>query len=84
MNSSESADVDAHLLEVIENQIRDNNPPQTAATVQRLCEAGSTRAEAMALVACVLAHEIHCIVVKQETFNLQRYVGNLERLPELP
>ncbi len=84
MKSPESADVDTDLIDVIENQIRDNNPPQTAATVRRLCEAGSTREDALALAACVLAHEIYCIVNKQETFNLQRYVGNLDRLPELP
>lgn len=72
------------LLEAIENQIRDKDPPETALTLKRLMKGGRSSEEAMRLIGCVMAVEIFEIVKNNRSFDRQRYVENLNRLPQLP
>lgn len=72
------------VLEAIENQIRDKDPPETALTLKRLMKGGRSREEAMRLIGCVMAVEIFEIVKNNRPFDRQRYVENLNRLPQLP
>lgn len=74
----------ALILEVVENQLRENNPPETNATLQRLVSAGADRDEAMRLIGCVLATEIYDILKDKLEFSLPRYVRRLEALPAMP
>jgi hypothetical protein len=46
------------ILEVVDNQIRDLNPPATKETFDRLVGAGFDHDEARRLIGCVVASEI--------------------------
>ncbi|MGE0484101.1 MAG: hypothetical protein AB7Q81_08165 [Gammaproteobacteria bacterium] len=72
------------LDEIIENQVRDGEPPAARATLERLLADGHTREAAIALMACVLSVELHEILGKDETFDAVRYALNLAQLPDLP
>ncbi len=74
----------AALFEVIENQLRSNDPPETRETLDRLTHDSHTREEAMKLIGCALAIEIFGILKTQAPYDNARYVANLKRLPELP
>ncbi len=72
------------MYEAIENQIRNNDPPETRQTLERLVSSGHSRAEAKRLIACVLATELFDVMKSEKPYDNARYVGNLKRLPELP
>lgn len=72
------------FLEVVENQLRDNEPPETLLTLKRLMEQGYTRQEARDLIAAAVAAEVFQVMKNNEAFNRARFVANLDRLPELP
>jgi hypothetical protein len=74
----------AAIIEVVENQLRDNDPPQTRQTFRRLIEAGHSEEEAKRLIGCVVSAEIFDILKKNEPFNLERFVKALNKLPEMP
>lgn len=74
----------AAFIEVVENQIRENNPPITKKTFNRLTMEGYSMEEAKRLIAAVLAQEIFAMMQKSEVFNEKRYTAALQRLPELP
>ena len=72
------------LVEVVENQIQDNDPPETRITLDRLMSLGESRENAMRYIGSVLSLEIYEIFKHQTPFDEQRYVANLRSLPELP
>jgi hypothetical protein len=74
----------AAILEVVDNQISDNDPPQTRQTYERLLASGLEEPEARRLIGCVVVSEIFDILKKNEMFNLERFLAALERLPKLP
>lgn len=72
------------IIEAIENQIRDNDPPETALTLARLMQGGESHNNAMRLIACAMSVEIFEIMKNSRPFDERRYIENLRRLPELP
>jgi hypothetical protein len=74
----------AAILAVVENQMRENDPPETNQTYQRLILAGHGDEEARRLIGCIVASEVFEILRKNEVFSLARFVQALNRLPELP
>jgi len=64
----------AAIMEVVENQLRNNDPPQTQQTLK----------EAKRLIACVVSAEIFDVLKKNEPFNLDRFVKGLNKLPAMP
>ncbi|MDX6711716.1 MAG: hypothetical protein QOH96_2732 [Blastocatellia bacterium] len=72
------------ILEVVDNQIRDRNPPATKETFDRLVSDGLARDEARRLIGCVVASEIFDILKHLKPYNEDRYVKALRKLPELP
>ena len=72
------------MVEIIENQLAENNPPETRLTLDRLMGMGETRENAMRYIASVLSVEIFHMLKEQEMFDEARYVGNLKALPTLP
>ena len=74
----------AAIFEIIENQMRDANPPETKRTYDRLIADGHSREETMKMIGCVVSSEIFDIVKHGESFDLSRYVAALHALPELP
>ena len=72
------------ILSVVNNQLKDNNPPETKQTYKRLLKEGHSESEAKRLIGCVVAAEIFDILKKKEPFNQQRFVAALNRLPKIP
>jgi hypothetical protein len=72
------------VLEVVENQIRELNPPATKETLDRLIREGHDAAEARRLIGCVVASEIFDLLKNMEPYDEDRYVAALRRLPEVP
>ncbi len=79
-----NAHLKAAILEVVDNQIRANNPPETGSTLKRLIKEGYSEKEAKELIGCIVTSEIFDIMKNREEFDLERYVNCLNRLPELP
>jgi hypothetical protein len=69
------------VLEVVENQIRDNEPPETRQTVERLMAEGYGAQEARRLVATAVVVEVFHIMRDKEPFNRERFLRNLAHLP---
>jgi len=72
------------LIEAIENQIENENPPAAKATFNKLTLVGYEREEILNLMAHVLAVEIDAILEEDRAFNTQWYEAALRALPELP
>ena len=72
------------VLEVVANQIRDDDPPETRQTIKRLEAEGYTADEARRLVATAVTVELFHIMRDHETFNRKRFVWNLAHLPREP
>jgi hypothetical protein len=82
--SANNPHLQAAVMEVVENQLRNNNPPQTNQTFKRLIEAGHSEKEAKRLIACVVSAEIFDVLKKSEPFNHDRFVKGLKRLRIMP
>ena len=72
------------IFEIIENQLRDNNPPITRETYTRLTTEGHSHNETMKLIGCAMTTEIFEIMKNNEPFDEDRYSHNLDNLPDLP
>ena len=72
------------FLDVVENQIRDADPPEAKRTYDRLTAAGYGHEETMNMLACAVANEIFGVLKNNEPVNEERYVAALKALPQLP
>lgn len=72
------------LLEVVDNQLRENNPPETKETLKRLMAEGRSRKEAVELIACVVTSEIFDVLKLGRPYDNARFVAGLQALPRLP
>ena len=76
--------LNAAALEVVENQLRDGDPPETRQTYERLIKSGYSDKEARDLIGCVVVSEIFEIIRDHRPFDRERFVAALKRLPTLP
>ena len=76
--------VRAALYDVLDTQLRDGDPPETRATLERLLGEGVDDDEARRLIGCVIAAEIFAVMKSQKPFDRERFVGRLATLPEMP
>ncbi len=74
---------EAQLIEVVENQLEDGNPIKVKETLMRLMMTGTSREDAVAMMACAVAIEIFDVMKNEREFNLKRYSENLDQLPDL-
>ncbi len=72
------------ILEVVDNQLRDDDPPETRLTLERLMQQGISEEEAKKYIGCVVTSESFDVLKNGETFDQQRYETALRRLPTLP
>lgn len=72
------------FLEVVSNQLRNNDPPETRKTLNRLMAEGYTLEESMELVAAVLSAHLYAMSKEQQHFDLAKYVRDLNNLPQMP
>jgi hypothetical protein len=62
--------------------MRDNSPPETRRTYERLVALGYAPEDARRLIGNVVAQEIFAVMQREEAYNEQRYIQALRRLPE--
>ena len=74
----------AAFLEVVDNQLRDNDPPETKETLERLKAEGYSTEDAKLLIAQAVVVEAYTIMKTQASFNRERFVRNLMALPQEP
>lgn len=72
------------ITQVIGNQIREENPPETKETYDRLRREGHSAEEAYRLLGCVLIAEIYEVEREKRVFDRELYVERLKALPRLP
>jgi len=72
------------ILQAVENQLANDNPPETKQTYERLLREGHSENNAKLLIASVVAVEIFEVVNRREPFNHHRFVQALNRLPKIP
>ncbi|NOR64645.1 MAG: hypothetical protein GQ468_01360 [Candidatus Scalindua sp.] len=72
------------VVEAVENQIRDDDPPEVRKALKRLMALGESKENAMRYIASVLSVEFFEIMKNQTPYNEARYIKNLNALPDLP
>lgn len=80
----DEAFVETQLIEAIENQLAAGEPAATQAVFNKLSLVGYERDEILALMAQVLAYEIHSLMREERPFDAQQYERLLRQLPDLP
>ena len=70
----------ASILEVVENQIRDGDPPETRQTLERLLAAGYLRKQAVEMIGSAVAEEIWAMLQESKSFDRARFNALLEQL----
>lgn len=70
----------ALILQVVDNQIRDNNPPITKATLKRLMKEGYSMKKAKERIGYVVVCHIYDILKNDESFDEERYTRELMEL----
>lgn len=68
------------ILEVVENQIREKDPPETEQTLNRLMDNGYSREHAVEMIASVVVKEIWDIMSDKRYFNEKKFVKQLKKL----
>ena len=72
------------IFKVINNQIKDNNPPETKEAYDRLRKQGFDDLHAKQLLGQCLAIELFDIIKFDKPFDNERYTKNLLALPKEP
>lgn len=74
----------AAIIEVVENQIEANDPPEIKQTLVRLISEGFSIQEGKELIGNVVVVEVFEVLKEGKPFDINRYVTALKRLPEIP
>ncbi len=72
------------IVEAVENQLRENKPPETKRTLRRLMALGESRENAIRSMASALSVEVFEALKNQSPYDEARYLKNLKALPTLP
>ncbi len=70
----------AAILEAVDNQLRDSNPPEVKKTYHRLVAQGYSTEEARRLIGAVLSSEVYAVLKDKNRYNSKRYVGAVRKL----
>ena len=71
-------------MDVVDNQLRDDDPPETRQTFNRLISQGISEEDAKIYIGQAVCVEIWDIMRNRKEFNKERFIRNLKRLPEEP
>lgn len=70
-----------HLInEVIENQLRDNDPPEARETLERLMAQGDSEEEAKRKIGAVLVTNIYNIMAYNGQYDNEQYCKDLTKI----
>ena len=84
MEKIENKRLRAAILEVINTQVRDNDPPETKQTLIRLRDQGFSEEEALKLIGYVVASEVFSVLKENRQYDRAKYLAALNNLPRLP
>jgi hypothetical protein len=84
ITDEEDSEVRQQLVAAVENQLQDGEPPFVQAVLNKLVLVGIERAEAVEMMAYVLATEIRQSFAQERGFDAGNYEHMLRALPELP
>jgi len=68
------------ILEIVDNQLQNNDPPITRITLDRLTKLGYSDERAKEMIGAVVVEEIFDVLKRHELFDLNRFT---ERLSDL-
>ena len=68
------------IFEVVENQVRDNNPPEAKAAWDRLKAAGCTDLQIKMKIGGVISEHIYYILKDNTPADLEKYKKDLTKL----
>ena len=72
-----------HIIEIIDNQMRDNDPKCTTEVFEKLVAIGYAEDIAKKMIGAVLVEELYYVLKSEELFNEERYRERLYKLPAL-
>ena len=72
------------IFQIIDNQIKMDDPAETALTLKRLMKNGYSEFESKQLIGQALAVELFYAMKKKSPYNQERYITNLKILPKEP
>ncbi len=72
------------IFEIIKNQLRNNNPPETKITYDRLLKDGFNDLQARKMIGQCLTVELFDVMKYGKPYNNERYIKNLKALPKEP
>ena len=72
------------IFEIIKNQLRDNDPPETKITYDRLIKNGFDDFQTRQMIGQCLAVELFDVMKFGKPYNNERYIKNLLALPKEP
>ena len=82
--SDEGAAFNPHLkaviLEVVENQVRHSDPPETRQTLERLLATGYSRQQAIEMIGSAVVEEIWAVMHDGKPFDRARFTLLLQQL----
>jgi hypothetical protein len=73
-----------HLIEVIQKQIDDDDPPDAREAYDRLVTAGHAEEEVYGMVACAFTSVIFASRRAERDFDVELYAARLWALPQMP
>lgn len=73
--------LNAAIMEVVDHQLRDLDPPATKQTYDRLLAEGFSDEETRKMIARVLVYEMHNMLKNNRTFDHGRFDAALAKLP---
>ena len=68
------------ILQVVDNQLKANDPPVTKATYERLQSLGYSKQQAKEQIAVILIEEMYDVLKYNEHYDEERYTKKLEEL----
>jgi len=84
MEKNENPRLRAAILEVINTQIRSNDPPEIKQAFLRLKNQGFSEKETLRLIGFVVAAEVFSVLQENRQYDQEKYIAALNNLPRLP
>ena len=72
------------FIKVVDNQLRQNDPPETCETFNRLKSKGISEADVKIYIAQAVCIEVWDAMKNKKEFNRDRFLRNLKNLPDEP
>ncbi len=72
------------ILQVVENQLRDDRPEEARRTLERLTGAGFSEEDSKHLIGTAITVEMRNVLKTGKPFDAERYEELLKKLPMIP